>query len=390
MGAAINRPGAGRLGGKMSARSQVIGADPFGRSAPELVVAVSRAGALGVLDVDGPDWSRAIDEVRARTTDPFAIRAGGARLAEPNFSLPAQVDTIVLAAGAAASRLPGPVADGRTVLATVRSQAESLCAMRAGADGLIAKGAESGGLVGNTEAFVFLQQLLAAHPGVPIWVQGGIGLYTAAAAVAAGAHGVVLDSQLALARETRLDGAVRQAIRSMDGSETRVVGDHRVYTRPDLPAARISADVSSSVVAGQLGTDIERQLLPIGQDAAAASVLADRFVSAGGIVTAIRRQIHDQIFSARAIRPLAAGHGVADTFATRYPIAQGPMTRVSDCAAFAAAVADAGGLPFLALALLRRDEVRVLLEETSALLGERPWGVGILGFVPPELREEQL
>src|SRR5690606_10946932 len=36
------------------------------------------------------------------------------------------------------------------------------------------------------------------------------------------------------------------------------------------------------------------------------------------------------------------------------------------------------------------DEVRSLLVETAELLGERPWGVGILGFVPPELREEQL
>ena len=48
--------------------------------------------------------------------------------------------------------------------------------------------------------------------------------------------------------------------------------------------------------------------------------------------------------------PLAASHG------TRYPIVQGPMTRVSDTAPFAKAVADAGGLPFLALALMGKDE----------------------------------
>jgi NAD(P)H-dependent flavin oxidoreductase YrpB (nitropropane dioxygenase family) len=30
------------------------------------------------------------------------------------------------------------------------------------------------------------------------------------------------------------------------------------------------------------------------------------------------------------------------------------------------------------------------LEETKRKLGSKPWGVGILGFVPKELREEQL
>ncbi len=66
------------------------------------------------------------------------------------------------------------------------------------------------------------------------------------------------------------------------------------------------------------------------------------------------------------------------------------MTRVSDRAAFALAVAEGGGLPFLALALMTGDEVRRLLTETSELLGDLPWGVGILGFTPPEVREAQL
>ena len=66
------------------------------------------------------------------------------------------------------------------------------------------------------------------------------------------------------------------------------------------------------------------------------------------------------------------------------------MTRVSDVSEFAAAVSAGGGLPFLALALLRAAKVRTLLEETQQRLGNQPWGVGILGFVPPYLRQEQL
>ena len=66
------------------------------------------------------------------------------------------------------------------------------------------------------------------------------------------------------------------------------------------------------------------------------------------------------------------------------------MTRVSDRAEFAAAVAEGGALPFLALALMRAPQADALLARTSELLGGRPWGVGVLGFVPAELRAEQL
>ena len=81
---------------------------------------------------------------------------------------------------------------------------------------------------------------------------------------------------------------------------------------------------------------------------------------------------------------MARSHG------TRYPILQGPMTRVSDVPEFAARVAEGGALPFLALALMRAPEVKALLAEAQRRLGTLPWGVGILGFVPPELRQEQM
>ena len=66
------------------------------------------------------------------------------------------------------------------------------------------------------------------------------------------------------------------------------------------------------------------------------------------------------------------------------------MTRVSDTADFASKVAEGGALPFLALALMRRAEVDSLLAATKEKLGELNWGVGILGFVPHQLRQEQL
>src|SRR5690606_39699612 len=137
----------------------------------------------------------------------------------------------------------------------------------------------------------------------------------------------------------------------------------------------------------RLGTaSLADQALPVGQDTAAAARLSGRFGTVGGLVDALRTAIAEHVDAARRTEPLAPGRGVAEAVGTRYPVVQGPMTRVSDRAPFAAAVAEGGGLPFLALALLRAPEVRPLLAETKELLGDRPWGVGVLGFVPKELR----
>ena len=104
----------------------------------------------------------------------------------------------------------------------------------------------------------------------------------------------------------------------------------------------------------------------------------------------MREAVAGHIRAAQELRPLDEASSFARAHGTRYPIVQGPMTRVSDCAPFAARVADGGGLPFLALALMRAPEVEALLAETQQRLGDRPWGVGILGFVPPDLRQEQM
>jgi acyl transferase domain-containing protein/NAD(P)H-dependent flavin oxidoreductase YrpB (nitropropane dioxygenase family)/NAD(P)-dependent dehydrogenase (short-subunit alcohol dehydrogenase family) len=367
-------------------RELIIGVTPGARPDGRLVVALCRAGALGVLDA-GRDPRRARAEmalVEARYDGSFGVRLGPAAGLTPD-DLPRAVDTVVVAGSGLVGRHR---AAGRRVLAEATSLAEARAALDVGADGIVARGAETGGRVGEETAFVLLQRLVSAVDA-PVWLQGGIGLDTAAAAVAGGASGVVLDAQLALTRDATLPPDVRAAVGAMDGSETVVVGGHRVFTRPDLdlPAADTPAD---EVVARLGADDLRTQLLPVGQDGSFARPLADRYKTAGGIVGALRTSIADHIAAARELRPLAPGAGTAASRGTRHPIAQGPMTRVSDRAGFAAAVADGGALPFLALSLMRADEIRTLLAETSAAVGDRPWGVGILGFVPPELREEQL
>ncbi|TSE01105.1 SDR family NAD(P)-dependent oxidoreductase [Skermania sp. ID1734] len=372
--------------------SLVIGVSPFEQPNARLTVAVCRAGGLGVLDLgrDKTAALAALGDACAWWSGAFAVRVPDSCPLTP-ADLPEQIDTVVLSALADAAEWDG--AGARRVLVEVRSVTEAVAAAEAGVDGLIAKGSEAGGLVGESTTFVLLQQL-AARVELPVWAAGGIGMHTAPAAVAGGAAGVVLDAQLALVSEMELTDTVAAAIRSMDGSETVVLGSHRVYLRPDLPVAQLAnadTDLEPDTVRARLGArDLQSQLLPIGQEGGFAARLADRYVTAGGVVQAIERAIRDDIAAAAQASALGPESSFAATHKLALPVAQGPMTHVSDKAGFAEAVAAAGGLPFLALSLLSGDRARTLLQETSDLLGDKPWGAGILGFVPAELRQEQL
>ena len=87
----------------------------------------------------------------------------------------------------------------------------------------------------------------------------------------------------------------------------------------------------------------------------------------------------------------AAMHLSQKSSAPHFQSRKGPMTRVSDRAPFAEAVARAGCAAFSrALAHARRRGARSSSKKRATRVEGRPWGVGILGFVPPELQQEQL
>jgi acyl transferase domain-containing protein/NAD(P)H-dependent flavin oxidoreductase YrpB (nitropropane dioxygenase family)/NADP-dependent 3-hydroxy acid dehydrogenase YdfG/acyl carrier protein len=354
-------------------RDRVICLSPLERPDLGVAVAAQAAGAIGIVDL-GRDIARG-KAVLSRVPVGIGVRVPDGA----HYDLPRHVDLVMVGEPA---QVTAYAHRDRRVLAQVTSVDEARAALAAGAWGLIAKGCEAGGRVGDETTFVLVQHLVGF--GAPVWAQGGIGELSAAACVAGGAKGVVLDSQLALVRESSLGTQVRGAIAAMDGSETQVVQGRRVFARPDLPIQKL---VASNASFG--GDDLYAQLLPLGQDAAFAKHLADTHVTAGGVARGIAGAIARGLELA-VEHPLGPDSAFAQRHGLRYPIAQGPMSRVSDRAKFAAAVAEAGGLPFLALTLMSGAEVRELMLETKQLVGDLPWGVGILGFVPTEVREAQL
>jgi acyl transferase domain-containing protein/NAD(P)H-dependent flavin oxidoreductase YrpB (nitropropane dioxygenase family)/NADP-dependent 3-hydroxy acid dehydrogenase YdfG len=216
------------------------------------------------------------------------------------------------------------------VVAGVRSLPEAAAALEAGAAGLLV--AEDG----EQSNFVLLQQLLDTYgPGTPIWV-AGTGPRTAAGVVAAGAFGVLLDEQLAL-----------------------------------LPEAR---------------TPAERRGRLSRSDTSLAPLFARRYPDA-------ERAVRDVVAAVRerpVTGPAEQGEPLRRTLGSALPIVQGPMTRVSDQPEFAAAVAEHGGFPFVAVATATGPSTADLLRRTADLLGDRPWGAGLLGFLDADLVARQL
>ena len=97
----------------------------------------------------------------------------------------------------------------------------------------------------------------------------------------------------------------------------------------------------------------ERQIWPVGQERCLGAPRARRFDRVARVLDDFREAAVAGVRVARTLKPLDAGAPLARAHGTRYPIVQGPMTRVSDNAEFAARVSEGGALPFLALALMR-------------------------------------
>ncbi|MFC0597587.1 SDR family oxidoreductase [Streptomyces palmae] len=350
-------------------RDLVLAVHPFGVASARFTAAAVRAGALGVLDLTGEvrlaceqlglaaQWSRAGFAVRVADHRGVAAR-----------DLPACVHTVVLGAGGTATAADFP---GRRVLAEVTSDAQARTAAADGAHGLIARGNEVGGHGAELSTFVLLQQLLAGEvEGLPVWACGGIGPHTAAAAVAGGAAGVVLDIQTALLAEAELPAEITSVLSGLDGSETVVVDGLRVLRRRGP------------------GPGGPPPVLEVGQDAFLAARFQRRWGTLGAAIRGIRGAVTEALaVDASVLGPESLG---SRALGTRLPVVQGPMTRVSDQPAFAAAVAAQGALPCIALALSGAERTRAVLEETRSALGDVPWGVGILGFAAEEIKDAQV
>ena len=416
----------------MTKTVQTINLDQFGILASNLpghldtaiVIAASRRGAgeipaAGLLNLEGTlnfkEGLAALERVARLAHGNFCVKLDASLPVARQMleALPSNAKTVIFtsASSDALPKLAKQVRkDGRRLFIEVTHVDEAQIAVNLKADALIAKGQEAGGAVSEETSFILLQRLQREF-ALPVWVHGGIGPHSIAACYAGGAAGVVLDSQLLLTAESTIPARLRAAIERSGGDETLCLGRElngltRLWKRPGMHGVeeleKLEVELATKPLdeAQALWRDAirtrtgwknpERDIWLLGQDAAFAASFAARYGNVAGVIDGLRASVRDHVITAQRLAPLGRHSALAKAHRTDYPILQGPMTRVSDTAEFANSVAEGGGLPFLALALLRGPQVRRLMDKTKALAGSKSWGVGILGFVPTELREEQL
>jgi len=170
-------------------------------STPELVVAVSEAGALGILGAGNAPTDLVesqIREVKAKTRRPYGVNIP---LISPfidevvNVCIRHQVPVVTTGAGSPSRLIPAMKEAGIFVMPVVASVALARRLVRAGADALIVEGTESGGHIGDVSTLPLVPQIVDAVD-VPIVAAGGIadgrGLV---AALALGAVGIQMGTR---------------------------------------------------------------------------------------------------------------------------------------------------------------------------------------------------
>lgn len=399
---------------------EILALTPPQSHRPDIAIAASRAGAIGLLDIGGGCLARTrsagVKALRAQLGESdrwgIAIESGGCPEALAG-TLTAAVDAAVpwlLLSGldfaahdfAAARRDARHIA--RHVIVEAYSVPDALAAQQAGFDGVVLKGEEGGGVVGEQSSFVLLQRI-RARLAIPYWARGGIGLHSAAASALAGAAGVVLCEQLWLAAESPLSSEERRALRALDGTETVLLGSARrrfrffshsgrsvleELSKRSRRAAAADQWVAAEILEARCSAPADGPLVPMGQEIAFAAPLAARFRTVSGIVAAFRNADSQRAREAAEQRALGAGAALAREHGTRFPIVQGPMTRVSDGIAFCDAVSRNGALPSLALALMTRPVAERVLADARTTFEARPWAVGLLGFLPGDIVAGQM
>ncbi|HHT21533.1 MAG TPA: enoyl-[acyl-carrier-protein] reductase FabK [Tissierellia bacterium] len=195
-----------------------------------LAAAVSNGGGLGIIaamNMDRAHLKAQIDLIRSLTEKPFGVNV---MLMSPytkevaELLVEEKVPVITTGAGNPQPYIEGWKQAGSKIFPVIASVALAKLLARAGADGLIAEGAEGGGHVGETTTMALIPQVVDAVD-IPVIAAGGIadgrGI---AAAFMLGASGVQMGTAFLLTKECRVHPNYKDMVLGASDIATMVTG----------------------------------------------------------------------------------------------------------------------------------------------------------------------
>ena len=287
---------------------------------------------------------------------------------------------------------------------------------------IVLKGCEASGFVGaetTTVLYAILKAMLPA-PAKPldILIWGGVATAEAASAfLSTGAAGIVFESVHWLTDLVAVDETQRQRLARLRLDATDLVGVNlqvpcRLFNKGNSLAFKEIISFEASLfgakdreeccrafvnrvqarsihpLESRFGPD---EVIPLGVEAAFATSFIERFGAGTEVaVRAFMEEIRNLCRQAEAIKDGFLDSPVAAEMGTRYPFIQGAMSWITDVPEFAASIADAGGLPTIALGLMDAETLDRKLGRMPEIMGGRPYALNVVTLAENPFREMHL
>ena len=287
---------------------------------------------------------------------------------------------------------------------------------------IVLKGCEASGFVSGETTLVLYsaarEMLRAPAKPLDILIWGGIWTPEAAAAfLSTGATGIVFESVHWLTDLVSIEDLQRRQLAGLRMDSTALVGldlqvPCRLFNKGNSRAFKEIKALEDSLCAAEITDESRRsfvsqvqaralqpleshftqgEVIPLGVEAAFAASFAERFGT--GTETAVKaflEEIRNVCRSAEVKKDCFLDSPVAREMGIKYPFIQGAMSCITDVPEFALKVADAGGLPTIALGLMDAKTRDRRLGRLPEIMGGRPYAVNVVSLAENPFRETHL
>lgn len=284
------------------------------------------------------------------------------------------------------------------------------------------KGNEAAGFVGSETIFTLygsVREHIQAEGRAPqLFVWGGVAVPEAVAAlISAGSAGVVFESLHWLTDLADPGPELRDRVANLRPDHMDLVGSNlgvpcRLFNKGNSKAVKELKSFAGSLCGSEIRDEQRRffvnrirseavepldaqfgreELIPVGIEASFAGSFARRFGArtedaVESFAAAVESCCEKSAAKVTAFSESPAGKAMG----TQYPFVQGAMSWITDEPEFARAVADAGGLPTIALGLMDKKVLDERLGRLADIMGKRPYAVNVITLAENPHRDIQL